>query len=218
MNSQSEENYLKAVYHLSGETGKAVSTNSIAEVICTKASSVTDMLRKLAKKGLINYIKYQGVTLTDKGRNTAVDIVRRHRLWEVFLVEKLGFKWDEVHDIAEDLEHIESEILVTRLDEFLGFPKTDPHGDPIPDKNGKVKVAELVKTSIMKVGQSGVISGVSEHSSVFLQYLDKAGLTLGSKIKIKEILEYDGSVLLILNDKKDITISREAAKSILIAL
>lgn len=217
MNSFTEENYLKAIYHLGGAGNIAVNTNSIAELTNTKAASVTDMLKKLADKGLINYIKYQGVTLTEKGKGTAINIVRKHRLWEVFLVEKLGFKWDEVHDIAEELEHINSEQLIDRLDEFLGSPKADPHGDPIPDRDGVFHKKELVKLADLSAKQEGKISGVNEHSAAFLQYLEKAGLTLGTSIIVKESLEYDGSVCLLIG-KREITVSSKVAKNLLIQL
>ncbi|HEY0667661.1 MAG TPA: metal-dependent transcriptional regulator [Sphingobacteriaceae bacterium] len=217
MNSFTEENYLKAIYHLGGAGNIAVNTNSIAELTNTKAASVTDMLKKLADKGLINYIKYQGVTLTEKGKGTAINIVRKHRLWEVFLVEKLGFKWDEVHDIAEELEHINSEQLIDRLDTFLGNPKADPHGDPIPDRDGIFHKKELIKLADLIAKQEGKISGVNEHSAAFLQYLEKAGLTLGTTIVVKEALEYDGSVNLLIG-KKEITVSSKVAKNLLIQL
>lgn len=217
MNSFTEENYMKAIYHLSEDGKKAVNTNSIAELTNTKASSVTDMLKKLAEKELINYVKYQGVTLTERGRMTAVLIIRKHRLWELFLVEKLQFKWDEVHDIAEELEHIKSDMLVDRLEEFLGNPRVDPHGDLIPDKHGKFHTKDLIRISKMQSGDKGVISGVSEHSPKFLQYLEKTGLILGNRIVVHEIIEFDGSVILSL-ENKEITISREAAKNILILM
>lgn len=217
MNSFTEENYLKAIYHLGGAGNIAVNTNSIAELTNTKAASVTDMLKKLADKGLINYIKYQGVTLTEKGKGTAINIVRKHRLWEVFLVEKLGFKWDEVHDIAEELEHINSEQLIDRLDTFLGNPKADPHGDPIPDRDGIFHKKELIKLADLIAKQEGKISGVNEHSAAFLQYLEKAGLTLGTTIVVKEALEYDGSVNLLIG-KREITVSSKVAKNLLIQL
>ena len=216
--SFTEENYLKAIYHLSTGNNSVVSTNQIAEMTSTKAASVTDMLKKLAEKKLINYIKYQGVTLTEAGKNAAVNIVRKHRLWEVFLVEKLGFKWDEVHDIAEELEHINSESLINRLDDFLENPAADPHGDPIPDRSGTIHQKKLIKISDMHQDQSGIISGVSEHSSVFLKLLEKMGLTLGAKIRISEIIEFDGSIMLLVNDHADKTISREVAKNILVML
>lgn len=213
--SYSEENYLKIIYHLSQKSTGAVQTNTIAESIGTKPASVTDMLKKLADKELIDYIKYQGVTLTPKGKLTAVSIVRKHRLWEVFLVDTLQFKWDEVHEIAEELEHINSDLLVDRLDEFLGRPKTDPHGDPIPDKDGNFHIPKLIKLSELKTGNTGMIVGVSEHSSAFLKHLEKLGLILGKEIELIEVTDYDGSVELFLENKK-INISREVAKHILI--
>lgn len=218
MHSFTEENYLKAIYHLSDQSNSGVSTNAIAEVTNTKAASVTDMLKKLADKKLIHYIKYQGVTLTEIGLKAALNIIRKHRLWEVFLVEKLGFKWDEVHDIAEELEHINSALLIERLDDFLGNPAADPHGDPIPDRTGNFVHKKLVKVSEMKQGQAGSISGVNEHSSVFLKHLEKLGLTLGTKITISELVEFDGSIMLAVDEKKEITISREVAKNILVIL
>lgn len=217
MHSFTEENYLKAIYHLSEGNHKAVSTNQIAEMTSTKAASVTDMLKKLAEKNLINYVKYQGVTLNESGIRAAVSIIRKHRLWEVFLVDKLGFKWDEVHDIAEELEHINSERLINRLDDFLGNPATDPHGDPIPDRSGTIHHKKLVKISEMKQNDSGTISGVSEHSSVFLKLLEKLGLTLGTKITVAELIEFDGSIMLTVQSK-ELTISREVAKNILVIL
>lgn len=217
MHSFTEENYLKAIYHLSEGNHKAVSTNQIAEMTSTKAASVTDMLKKLAEKNLINYVKYQGVTLNESGIRAAVSIIRKHRLWEVFLVDKLGFKWDEVHDIAEELEHINSERLINRLDDFLGNPATDPHGDPIPDRSGTIHHKKLVKISELKQNDSGTISGVSEHSSVFLKLLEKLGLTLGTKITVAELIEFDGSIMLTVQSK-ELTISREVAKNILVIL
>jgi len=218
MNSFTEENYLKAIYHLSKDDGSVVTTNSISEAINTTAASVTDMLKKLAEKKLISYVKYQGTTLTEAGRRAAANIIRKHRLWEVFLVEKLDFKWDEVHDIAEELEHINSTELIARLDQYLGFPKVDPHGDPIPDSEGNFNHKQLTKVSKLNPGQQGSISGVSEHSAVFLQFLEKTGLTLGAVLKIKEVLEFDGSVTLIIDHSKEITISREVAKNILVVI
>ncbi|GGI28551.1 metal-dependent transcriptional regulator [Pedobacter mendelii] len=215
MQSFTEENYLKVIYHLAEKTNN-VQTNAIAEQIQTKPASVTDMIKKLAEKELVDYIKYQGVTLTDKGRHAAVDIVRKHRLWEVFLVDKLNFKWDEVHDVAEELEHIKSVNLIERLDEFLGFPKSDPHGDPIPDKNGRFTKTQFIKLIELKIGDSGTITGVSQHSSAFLKHLEKLGLTLGKQIKISDVTDFDGSVEILIEEKQ-INISREVAKHILIS-
>lgn len=217
MQSFTEENYLKIIYHLSQNHEGPVQTNAIAEKMQTKAASVTDMIKKLADKQLVDYKKYQGVQLTASGKSAAVNIVRKHRLWEVFLVEKLNFKWDEVHDIAEELEHIQSPDLVERLDEFLGFPKSDPHGDPIPDKSGRFAPVPFIKLNKLKATEQGLIMGVSEHSSAFLKHLEKSGLTLGKMIKIIEINDFDGSVELSLEQKK-ISVSREVAKHILIKL
>ncbi len=215
MQSYTEENYLKVIYHLS-EISHPVQTNAIAERTQTKAASVTDMIKKLSEKGLVDYVKYQGVTLTEHGRLTAVNIVRKHRLWEVFLVDKLNFKWDEVHEIAEELEHIKSTLLVERLDEFLNFPKIDPHGDLIPDSNGNFATQTLIKLNKLNAHDRGTITGVSEHSSDFLKHLEKLGLTLGKKIVITEIIAFDGSVQLLLENQQ-ISISREVAKHILIS-
>lgn len=219
MNSFTEENYLKSIYHLSLTHKGSVSTNSIAAAMQTKAASVTDMLKKLSEKKLINYTKYQGVSLTETGSAIAISIVRKHRLWEYFLVEKLNFKWDEVHDLAEELEHISSVELIDRLDKFLDHPRYDPHGDPIPDQEGRIKNDELVSLSSLQTGRGGIIMGVRQHTPVFLQYLEKMGLTIGKQIKIIEIVEFDHSTIIsINNNEQTISISRDAAKNILVTL
>src|ERR1700759_1428986 len=161
MNTLAEENYLKSIYHLALNS-ESVSTNQLAALLNTKASSVTDMLKKLSEKELINYTPYQGVSLTADGEKIAVNIIRKHRLWEYFLVEKLDFKWDEVHEMAEELEHISSTELIDRLDKFMEYPKYDPHGDPIPDASGKFKRQELKPVSALAVTQSGVVAGVGD--------------------------------------------------------
>ncbi|MBW4889915.1 metal-dependent transcriptional regulator [Mucilaginibacter sp. HMF5004] len=217
MNSYTEENYLKSIYHLSVPTDESVSTNSIAASVNTKAASVTDMLKKLADKKLINYTKYQGVSLTEEGKAIAINIVRKHRLWEFFLVEKLHFKWDEVHELAEELEHITSVELIDRLDKFLGNPKYDPHGDPIPDSTGCIKKDELIPISTLQPGQSAIIMGVREHAPVFLQYLEKMNLTIGKQIKPIEVIAFDHSVLLSVNNNT-VSISRDVAKNILVTI
>ena len=158
----SEENYLKAIYHLGKQGADAVNTNAIAEKIESKASSVTDMVKKLADKNLAHYVKYQGVSLTKEGRLTASLVVRKHRLWEVFLVEKLNFSWDEVHDVAEQLEHIESKKLINELDAFLDYPTHDPHGDPIPDKDGNISKVDKVFLSQLAVNESCICVGVND--------------------------------------------------------
>ncbi|CAM4034802.1 iron (metal) dependent repressor, DtxR family [Pedobacter westerhofensis] len=215
MHSFTEENYLKTIYHLSQLNDSPVQTNAIAEGMKTRAASVTDMLKKLSDKQLIDYIKYQGVTLTERGKTTAVGVIRKHRLWEVFLVEKLKFKWDEVHDIAEELEHINSGLLVERLDEFLGFPKRDPHGDPIPDKDGIFEPDQNIHLHEMCQGDKGVIIGVNEYTSSFLKHLERLGLTIGIRIEIEEIADYDGSVELLVEGKR-INVSREVTQRILV--
>ena len=217
MQSYTEENYLKVIYHLSLSIDGLITTNAIAERVQTKAASVTDMMRKLSDKKLVNYQKYQGVSLTEAGRTVAINIVRKHRLWEVFLVNKLRFKWDEVHDIAEELEHINSSELIERLNEYLNFPTNDPHGDPIPDKNGQFGNEVFIKLSKLQNGQAGIIMGVSEHSSPFLKHLEKMQLTLGKHIVVLDIIGFDGSIELQV-DNKNINVSREVAKHLLIKI
>lgn len=190
----SEENYLKAIYHLGRLGSISVSTNAIAERVNAKASSVTDMIKKLADKNLVNYIKYQGVSLTEMGRITAATVVRKHRLWEVFLVEKLNFSWDEVHEIAEQLEHVKSDALINKLDAFLGFPTRDPHGDPIPDKEGNIKTIEKSVLSQLPPKTTCVCVGLIDSSDDFLKYLDKHKIALGSRIQILSKEPFDDSL------------------------
>jgi DtxR family Mn-dependent transcriptional regulator len=194
MFTYSEENYLKTIFHLEKNFPNGVSTNSLAGEMETKASSATDMIKRLAEKKLVNYKKYQGVKLSKKGRQTAIEIIRKHRLWEVFLVDKLGFPWDEVHEIAEQLEHIKSEKLTRQLDEFLGYPKRDPHGDPIPDEKGNFADTNKVLLSKLEVGASGLCVGVKDSSPEFLQYLDKNKIALGKEIKVLEKEDFDHSM------------------------
>lgn len=207
----SEENYLKAIYHLSSLEASEVSTNAIAEMMDTKASSVTDMLKKLAEKDLVLYKKYQGVCLTAEGKLRAMMIVRKHRLWEVFLVEKLAFSWDEVHDIAEELEHIKSEQLINRLDDFLGNPTEDPHGDPIPDGKGQIVKVDKVLLSDLKENQSGICVGVKDSSSEFLKYLDRQQIALGSKIKVVGKEAFDLSITILIDEKEKVISNKIAA-------
>jgi DtxR family transcriptional regulator, Mn-dependent transcriptional regulator len=215
-NSFTEENYLKIIHNLSGPEGIDVSTNALAEGTATRAASVTDMLRKLAEKDLIHYKKYQGVRLTPKGEKLALKVIRKHRLWEVFLVETLGFGWDEVHDIAEELEHIPSDRLVERLDAFLGNPQFDPHGDPIPDAKGNMPTANYLKLSEVPEGERVLMMGVLEHAPSFLQYLDRSGITLGCEMVVKEINDYDKSALVVLAQDKTLFISQDVSKNLLV--
>lgn len=209
----SEEDYLKTIYHLSKEEGKVVSTNSIAGKMDTKASSVTDMLKKLADKKLVQYKKYQGAKLTETGKKQAAKIVRKHRLWEVFLVEKLHFSWDQVHEIAEELEHIKSDELIEKLDSFLDHPRTDPHGDPIPDKEGNISTMDKVLVSAVRPKESGIVVGVKNSSAEFLQYLDKLHISLGDKIEIIHKEPFDNSMLITVN-AKELNISSVLANNI----
>jgi len=215
--TQSEENHLKAIYHLGKFGSVSVSTNAIAEQLDTKASSVTDMLKKLSDKGLVNYRKYQGVNLTEKGRKIASNIVRKHRLWEVFLVEKLNFSWDEVHEIAEQLEHIKSEKLINQLDAFLENPTHDPHGDPIPDKNGKMVQLETQNILEIKAGRKGVLVSVKDSSDEFLKYLNKNKLALGDTIKVLDFEPFDSSIT-IETKEKTMIISKMVAENLFLTL
>lgn len=198
----SEENYLKAIYHLSRDAREAVSTNAISDVMETKASSVTDMVKKLSEKKLVKYKKYQGVTLTEEGRQYAVSVIRKHRLWEVFLLEKLNFSWDEVHDVAEQLEHIKSDKLIEELDVFLDYPTVDPHGDPIPDKHGNIQPSSKVLLSTLKQNEKGVCVGVKNSSKEFLRYLDKLKISLGDELTVMSKEPFDNSMLIRINDTK----------------
>ena len=213
----SEENYLKTIYHLTTALNAEVSTNAIAEKMETKASSVTDMLKKLSEKELVNYKKYRGVSLTEKGKLSAKMIVRKHRLWEVFLVEKLDFSWDEVHDVAEQLEHIKSEKLINKLDDFLGNPTEDPHGDPIPDASGKIIKIEKMLLSELYENQSALCVGVKDTSSEFLQYLDKQKIALGSRIEFIAKEAFDSSLKIKVNSR-EFTISSKIASNLFVKI
>lgn len=209
----SEENYIKVIYHFSLVSPKGVNTNAIAGMLDTKASSVTDMMKKLSDKNLVSYQKYQGVTLSEKGLQSAKMIVRKHRLWEVFLVDKLGFSWDEVHEIAEELEHIKSEKLINKLDAFLGFPAADPHGDPIPDEKGMIKKIEKQLLSDVILEKEFYCIGVKDSSAEFLKYLNKQKISLGSKLKIIEREDFD-ETLVVEIDEKRLTISSKISNNI----
>lgn len=208
-----EENYLKAIYHLGKRGCNAVSTNAIAHKMETKASSVTDMLKRLAEKRLANYEKYRGVHLTSEGKQTAINVIRKHRLWETFLVNKLNFSWDEVHELAEQLEHIKSEKLIERLDAFLGHPQHDPHGDPIPTKEGELKKDQKIMLSQVNPNVTCRCVGVKDSSSQFLKYLDKLQVALGSEITIVSKESFDGSMKILVNEKQH-AVSRDVADNI----
>ncbi len=194
MFSQAEENYLKTIYTLQNGTKTVINTNLIAYKINTKASSVTDMIKKLSVKELLTYKKYQGVQLTERGEKIALKVIRKHRLWEYFLVKKLNYSWDEVHDIAEQLEHIKSDTLIDNLESYLQFPKFDPHGDPIPDRDGKIILTKTVNLLNLKVGQKGTLDSLKDSSDVFLKYLNTQQLALRDRIKVIDIEPFDNSI------------------------
>ena len=211
-----EENYLKAIYHLSIESNDKVTTNSIAGQIQTTPGSVTEMIKKLSTKKLIKHEKYQGVILTEEGKKVALGIIRKHRIWEVFLVNKLEFAWDEVHEIAEQLEHIQSDKLIEKLDKFLGHPTTDPHGDPIPTVNGKMRETKNISLIELSLKTETIVTGVKESSASFLKYLNKLGIGIGTKIKVTDIVEFDGSIEVSINKTKVVTLSKEVGKNVLV--
>ncbi len=204
MLTHSEENYLKAIFHLSLETDEDISTNAIALKINSQPSSVTEMLKKMSDKSMISYQKYKGVSLTEVGQKTALKIVRKHRLWEVFLFDKLNFSWDEVHEIAEQLEHIHSDKLTQELDRFLDYPQHDPHGDPIPNRAGFIQYSEKILLATLQVGETARFVGVKDSSAVFLQYLDKRNIALGDLLTISFIEAFDQSMHVLINDSNHI--------------
>jgi DtxR family transcriptional regulator, Mn-dependent transcriptional regulator len=217
MYSYTEENYLKAIFHLSDFGKGEVSTNAIAESLNTKAASVSDMLKKLANKELVNYQKYQGVSLTESGLKIATNIVRKHRLWEVFLVKKLHFNWDEIHEVAEELEHISSALLIDRLDDFLENPRFDPHGDPIPSRDGNFQTVKQKALVEKEIGDKVIVTGVKQHSSSFLKYLDKIGIGLGTQLEILDKVEYDNSLELLINGKTKQIVSKEVSGNVFVS-
>ncbi len=215
MPSSAEENYLKAIFKLSEKNHENISTNSIAKEMNTAPASVSDMLRKLSDKKLIDYKKYKGVQLTKRGREEAVKLIRSHRLWEVFLLDKLGFSWDQVHEIAEEMEHVKSPMLIERLEKFLGYPKYDPHGDPIPDAQGKINYHKEVSLTELKPGDKGKVVGVIEQSTSFLQYLDKIKLSIGSMVQVIELNEYDNSRLIKIKNE-EVFVSEKICKNLMV--
>ncbi len=214
--SVAEENYIKAIFHLANR-GK-VTTNTLAKAVQTKASSATDMLRRLAEKDLVDYVKYQGVTLSEEGQRVALKTLRKHRLWEVFLVEVLGFGWDEVHDVAEQLEHVRSVKLTTKLSEFLGNPEFDPHGDPIPDQNGEMPKHSELTLAQCKVGEQLVLQRVKDGNPEFLQYLKRLKIQLGERFKVKEVFAFDQSVEIERTDGSTLVLSATASSNLFVTV
>ena len=215
MYTLAEENYLKAILTISLQADGKVSTNAIAQEIGTSAASVSDMLKKLQEKKLIKYEKYKGVSLNKKGKEKAINILRKHRLWETFLVNKLEFSWDEVHHIAEQLEHIQAENLIDKLDAFLDYPKFDPHGEPIPTKEGKIPASNTTALSELAVGTTGKIMGVILDDRSFLQYLNQLHIHIGTEIEVLDKIHFDKSIAIKVQNKKQ-HISNDVAKHLLI--
>ncbi len=216
--TQAEENYLKAIFKINEKTNKPASTNAIAKHVSTSAASVTDMLQKLSGKSLIHYEKYKGASLSESGNKTATQLIRKHRLWEVFLFDKLKFPWEEVHDIAEELEHIRSDHLINRLDNFLGNPRFDPHGDPIPNAEGKFMLRNQSTLESLPIGQKCMLVGVTEHSVPFLQHLNGLKIKLGTQIKILEKQSFDRSMIVELDTKTQVTLSHSVVPNLLVKL
>ena len=216
MLTTSEENYLKTIYNLSESGKNQVSTNSVSKFLKTKPSSVTDMIKKLSAKKLLYHIKYKGTNISSNGKKLAIQIIRKHRLWEVFLFEKLDFKWDEVHKIAEELEHITNEKLIDKLDKYLKYPKIDPHGDPIPNKDGKIDIKPKIKLSNLLINNKCIVSKVNDEDGNLLEYLNKIKIHIGSKIKVFDIIEFDKSIEIEIDSKNKVFISNRVAKNILV--
>ena len=213
--STSEENYIKAIFHLQGNTDN-VTTNELANELKTKPASVTDMMKKLKTKKLLNYQPYQGFRLNNEGTKVALGIIRRHRLWEYFLAEKLKFTWDEVHEVAEDLEHVTNKKLIDKLDEYLGFPRVDPHGDPIPDANGKIETIRKICLTELPLNIIASVCSVSDQSGEILELLEHKKIALGTKLEIKKKFDFDNSMEIKIRQQPPITISDQLAKNIFV--
>ena len=211
--SQSEENYLKSIYILQNKTGK-VNTNSLASFLNTSAASITDMLKKLKSKKLLEYKRYYGFKLNAEGSRQALKIIRRHRLWEFFLVAKLGMDWEKIHDIAEELEHVSSPELINKLDAYLGKPKTDPHGDPIPDEKGKITALKQIPLKDLPVKQNALVSSVSNQTTEMMEMLNHYGISIGSPTRILKSFGFDGSLQVKIGRRPECIISGMAAQNI----
>jgi DtxR family Mn-dependent transcriptional regulator len=214
--SVSEENYIKTIFHLQKKEG-TVTTNELAGELKTRPASVTDMMKKLKAKKLLHYQPYQGFRLTTDGSKVALGIIRRHRLWEYFLAEKLKFTWDEVHEVAEELEHVSNKKLIDKLDAYLGFPKKDPHGDPIPDAQGKIESGKKIRLPEVPLNTSCLVSGVSNQSGEILDLLKHKKISIGTVIEVRKRFEFDQSLEIRTGKQTIINISRELAENILIS-
>lgn len=218
MITTSVENYLKAIFQLGAEDDeKRVGTNQLAEYLEIKPGSVSVMLKKLRTSGLVDYEKYGRIELTDKGLKIAVSLIRKHRLWETFLCQKLNFTWDEVHEVAHELEHIQSDKLIRELDKLLGYPSHDPHGHVIPDENGRFSKDERHLLASLKEGQKCSLVSVRDSSAEFLKYVTQLGLALSTEIEVHEVREFDGSVVLSYDGRKE-SVSRKFCESIFVKI
>ena len=211
--SVAEENYIKSIYHLQQHVVN-VTTNLLAEHIKTKPASVTDMLKKLQLKNLINYNPYKGFRLSRDGSKAALSIIRRHRLWEYFLVNRLQFSWEEIHEVAEQLEHVSNKKLIDKLDAFLDFPKFDPHGEPIPDSNGKLNEQQQIPLNDLPVNKLAVITSVQDQSAELLTYLSSRNINIGTKLEVKRKLGFDNSLEIKIKNKQSIHVSEQVAGAI----
>lgn len=218
METHAEEDYLKAIYKIAESNPKPVSTKVLAKKVDSKPSSVTDMIQRLSVKKLVNYEKYKGCSLTIKGKQKALGIIRKHRLWELFLVKHLNFSWDEVHAVAEQLEHVSSTKLVNSLDAFLGFPTRDPHGDIIPDENGHIRKDDTIVLTKVSIDQSCFVTCIKDSSSAFLTYLDQVGIGIDTELKVLEVFPYDNSIRVILNGKENISLSEKVSTQLYVRL
>ena len=216
MLSTTEENYLKALLKIGSrnEGADEGGINELAAHLGVKPATATDMFKKLKEKNLVDYKKYGKISLTAQGREKAMNIVRKHRLWETFLYQKLDFTWDEVHEVAEQLEHIKSPKLISKLEEYLDFPEFDPHGDPIPKANGEIVAVDKVILSALKPGESGIVVAVKDTSILFLKYLEQLGINIGSRLKIIEKVSFDGSLLLEIEGQVPRNVSLKFAESL----
>ena len=213
--SNSEENYLKTIYHLQTKDDN-VTTNELAGKLQAKPASITDMMKKLKTRKLVNYQPYRGFRLTPEGKKVALSIIRRHRLWEYFLAEKLKFNWDEVHEVAEQLEHVSNKKLVDKLDEFLAYPKFDPHGDPIPDTNGKMEASKQISLSELQINKPAKICYIANQSELLLEHLQEKKIKMDAMIVVKRKFSYDDSLEIKLDNKIMLTISGQLAKNIFV--
>jgi DtxR family Mn-dependent transcriptional regulator len=211
--SASEENYIKTIFHLQSKDD-TVTTNELAKELRSRPASITDMMKKLKAKKLVHYQPYCGFSLTAEGKKVALSIIRRHRLWEYFLAEKLKFSWDEVHEVAEDMEHVSSKKLIDKLDEFLGFPRFDPHGDPIPDSHGRLETTKQISLVSLPINSSATVIHVTDQSAEMLELLDEKNISIGSKVVVKRKFDFDNSLEIKTGKQPLFSISEKLAKNI----